>query len=223
MSGRISCRSLAAYSSASSASASPPPTWVSSKSATASRTSSTTACAPSLPGAASGTASMRRDAVAGAGDARGVDAVDLLHRGEDLLGLVAGEDLDRVAGAGRERLAQPLGGRDGLGLLEELVGRVEPGGDGRGAGGQDRQAGDRGRRRRCAAGGRRRRRPGATRRGSRPGRRRRRAARAARTPTGRTAPAPPAARRGRTSRRSPRRRHTRGPGRGWSGSPRAAG
>ena len=45
----------------------------------------------SLPGAASGTASIWATPLPGAGDARGVDAVDLLDRGEDLLGVVAGE------------------------------------------------------------------------------------------------------------------------------------
>ena len=41
-------------------------------------------------------------------------------------GVVAGEHLGRVGGAGRERLAEPLGRRDRLGLVEELVGVVEP-------------------------------------------------------------------------------------------------
>ena len=109
------------------------------------------------------------------------------------------DDHRRVGDAGRERLGEPLGGRDRLGLVEELVGLVEPGLD------PVTPSGEHGEQHEVPAtsapgAARPRRRPGARASGCRPASARRRAAPAARRPSGRRAPArraaPPARSRG---------------------------
>ena len=108
----------------------------------------------------------------GAGDLAGrgdpVDGADD-GRGERRPGRCPRHDGRRVGGAGGEGLGEALARGDGLGLLEELVGPVEPGADLGHAGRRDGEQQRRWPSRRRQGGARRCRRSGARASGSRPG------------------------------------------------------
>ena len=140
ISGTISRRSRSAAARSSIASASVPPTWVSAEVVERGRAAGRPSLGPaSEPGSAVRTASIWVTPLPEAVTRAELDAVGVLDGARTCRPSAVVTTWVGFDGAGGERLRQSLGRGDRLGLVEELVGLVEPDLDAEQAAGEDGQ------------------------------------------------------------------------------------